>query len=69
MGVRLDPCFYVVEPSLKKLRQRGLVRRDIAAALHLSKDSSAFLLRLAFALTAGEGAPLNLSLAILRIAH
>jgi hypothetical protein len=37
---------HVGKTSLKKLRHRSLVRRDITAALHLGKDTGAFLLRL-----------------------
>jgi hypothetical protein len=62
-------CFDVSQPTFKELRYRSLVGRDIGAALHLGKDSSAFLLRLTFSLAAGQRAPLNLALAGLRIAH
>ena len=68
MGARRDLSFDVVEPPFKELGHRSLVGGDIAAVLHLDKDSGTFSLRFPLALAAGQGVPLHLALAGLRIA-
>src|SRR5262249_35066391 len=70
MAVRVDLCSDVIEPSFKKLCQRSLFRRRIAAALHLGDNAGKVLLRLTLAGSALQTDEANLAAArLLRTQH